>query len=110
MIYKGKSVLQKKEKIRGKALVIKYNFNGDENVPKNTILVCQRTDMLDLPLLKKFAGIVVESGGILSHAAIISREFNMPCIIGFETDITSKIKNDDELVMDLETGDVHVNE
>jgi pyruvate,water dikinase len=49
---------------------------------KNKILVCQQTDPSWVPFLGLIKGLVVERGGILSHAAIVSRELKVPSVIG----------------------------
>ena len=56
-----------------------------------------------LPIMKKAAAIVTDEGGITCHAAIISREFNIPCIVG--TQIASSLLKDGDLVeVDAEKG------
>ena len=43
------------------------------------------TTMVDfLPSMKKAAAIVTEVGGLTCHAAVVSREFGIPCIVGFK--------------------------
>ncbi|MBU0628437.1 MAG: hypothetical protein KKC75_04555 [Nanoarchaeota archaeon] len=46
------------------------------------IVVTKHTDPGWTPLFGLCKGIIVEHGGLLSHAAIISRELNLPCVIG----------------------------
>ncbi|MFH1510751.1 MAG: PEP-utilizing enzyme, partial [Candidatus Woesearchaeota archaeon] len=46
------------------------------------ILVCPMTNPDYMPAVHKAAAIVTDEGGILCHAAIISREFEIPCIVG----------------------------
>jgi pyruvate,water dikinase len=46
--------------------------------------------------MKKAGAVVTDAGGILSHAAIVSRELNIPCIIG--TEIATNILKDGDLV------------
>ena len=46
--------------------------------------------------MKKARGIVTNEGGITSHAAIISRELNIPCIIG--TRIATQVIKDGTLI------------
>ena len=48
----------------------------------NDILVAATTDPEWTTGMKKAKGIVTNSGGILCHAAIVAREFGMPCIVG----------------------------
>lgn len=60
---------------------------------------------MDLILNSK--GILVEEGGILSHASIVSREYGKPCIIGIQ-DLFKKIPNNVEVLLDGNEGEIHV--
>lgn len=73
------------------------------NLPKDMvkmqigdILVSIATTPDIVPAMKKAAAIVTEQGGITSHAAIVSRELGVPCIIG--TKIATKIFKDGDMV------------
>ena len=46
------------------------------------ILIAPLTNPQLMPAIMKAAAIVTEIGGILSHAAIVSREFGIPCVVG----------------------------
>lgn len=46
------------------------------------ILVTKMTDPDWVPLMKKAAAIVTDEGGMTSHAAIVSRELGVPCVVG----------------------------
>lgn len=46
------------------------------------ILITNQTTPDFVPLMKKAAAIVAEQGGVTSHAAIVSRELGIPCIVG----------------------------
>ncbi len=46
------------------------------------VLVCPFTDPAWTPLLRIAAGVVTETGGVLSHAAIIARERGIPAVLG----------------------------
>ena len=60
-----------------------------------------------LPLMKKAVAFITDAGGILSHAAIMARELEKPCIIG--TRIASKILKDGDLVeVDADKGIVKI--
>ena len=54
------------------------------------------------PLLR---GLVIERGGMLSHAAIVARELNIPCIVGVE-EATRVARDGDTIHMDLDSGEV----
>ncbi len=60
------------------------------------ILVSIATDPDIVPAMKKAAGIVTEQGGVTSHAAIVSRELGIPCVIG--TKIATKVLKDGDIV------------
>ncbi len=71
------------------------------------ILVVPETTPDFVPLMKKAAAIVTDQGGITSHAAIVSRELNKPCVIG--TKIATKVLKDGDLVeVDASKGIVRV--
>ena len=63
---------------------------------KGDVLVSIATDPDVVPAMKKASAIVTEQGGITSHAAIVSRELGIPCIIG--TKIATKIFKDGDMV------------
>ncbi|MBU0536588.1 MAG: hypothetical protein KKE20_06490 [Nanoarchaeota archaeon] len=60
------------------------------------ILVAVMTRPDYVPAMKKAAAIVTDEGGITSHAAIVSRELGIPCIIG--TKIATKVLKEGQLV------------
>ena len=67
------------------------------------ILVTGMTRPEFLPLIKKAGAIVTESGGILSHAAIIARELKKPCIVGTQV-ITKVLREGDMVEVDANKG------
>lgn len=82
---------------KGKARGFVYNFHSSKKRPKKDfILVISMTYPKDIALVKQCQAIITDEGGILSHAAIISRELKKPCIIG--TKIATKVLQDRQLV------------
>lgn len=67
------------------------------------ILVTTMTTPDFVPAMQKAAAIITDEGGILCHAAIISRELNKPCVIGTET-ATRVLKTGDVVEVDAEQG------
>ena len=57
--------------------------------------------------IKKSSAIITEQGGILSHAAIISRELNKPCIVGVKN-ATKKLKNGQLIEVDADKGTIRI--
>lgn len=51
-------------------------------VRRGDILVCPYTDPAWTPLLRTVKGVVTETGGVLSHAAIVARELRIPAVLG----------------------------
>ena len=51
-------------------------------VERGAILVCPFTDPGWTPVLDRVAGVVTETGGLLSHAAVICREYGIPAVLG----------------------------
>jgi pyruvate,water dikinase len=89
--------------------VVKIILNPDRitHIPNNFILVTGMTHPDFLPLMKKSRAIITEVGGITSHAAIISRELGIPCVIG--TKIATKVLKDGDLVeVDADKGIVKI--
>lgn len=66
------------------------------DITDKTILVTGMTNPNMIPIIKKVKAIVTDEGGITCHAAIISREFNIPCIVG--TKIATQVLKDGDIV------------
>lgn len=72
-------------------------YKNTKKLPsKNSILVVSMTHPKDIALIKKCLAIVTDEGGILSHAAIVSRELGLPCVVG--TKIATKALKDGDMV------------
>ena len=72
---------------------------------ENPILVTSRTNTYWTPLFSKIKGLIVETGGMLSHAAIVSREYKLPCVIGVDIE---KLEDRMEIEIDGTTGEVKI--
>lgn len=55
-----------------------------DKISKGDILVAPMTNPDYVPAMRKAAAIVTDSGGKTSHAAIVSRELGIPCVVGTE--------------------------
>lgn len=91
---------------RGKAKII---LSGKDfyKLKKGDILIVTNTSPDFVPILGKSAAIVAEEGGITTHASVISREFNIPCIVGIPH-ITQIIKDGDLVEVDANRGMVRI--
>ena len=92
-------------KIRGKAKVL----NSVDEKPFNPgeILITKATDPGWTPLIINCGGIVLEVGGMLQHGALVSREFNKPCVVGIDN-VTKIIKDGEEVEVDAIEGVVRL--
>ncbi|MFH1308248.1 MAG: PEP-utilizing enzyme [archaeon] len=89
--------------ILGKAKVILNPYK--ETISEDEILITPMTRPDFVQLMRKARAVITDIGGITSHAAIVSREMNKPCIIG--TKIATKVlKNGDELELRMNHGTV----
>ena len=59
------------------------------HVRRGDILVCRTTDPAWTPLFRLAAGVITEAGGVLSHAAIVAREYGIPAVAGAQDALTS---------------------
>ncbi len=75
-------------KVKGEVVVINKKSEFGK-MAKGKILVTTMTRPDYLPLMKLAAAVVTDEGGITSHAAIVSRELKIPCIIG--TQVGTKV-------------------
>lgn len=69
------------------------------------ILVCPFTDPAWTPLLRIAAGVITETGGVLSHAAIVAREHAIPAVLGIPN-ATNRLHDDTIITIDGTTGTV----
>jgi len=92
--------------VRGVARIIKDK--GDfKKMKLGDILVAPNTRPEYVPIMKIAGAIVTDEGGITSHAAIVSREFKVPCVVGVQG-ITSILKDGDLVEVDATKGEVRV--
>ena len=91
--------------IRGKAKVL--NYVDEKPFNPGEILITKATDPGWTPLIINCGGIVLEVGGMLQHGALVSREFNKPCVVGIGN-ITNIIKDGEEVEVDATEGVVRL--
>lgn len=89
--------------VRGKVKVVRDPKNV--TLEKGTILVAERTDPGWIMLFSSVSGILVERGSLLSHAAIVSRELNLPAVVSVPG-LMDWLKDDDIVEMNGTTGTI----
>ncbi|MBD3210720.1 hypothetical protein GF318_05045 [Candidatus Micrarchaeota archaeon] len=90
----------------GEAVVItrEEEFN---KMKDGAILVAVMTRPEYTPLMKRAAGIITDEGGLTCHAAVVSREFRIPCIVGTRI-ATSVLRDGDRVRLDADKGKAEV--
>jgi len=103
-----KGTIACKGNYKGRAKVFQFGYDNydmikefEKEMKKGDILVTETTGPELMNLVKKAGAIITNQGGLLSHAAIVSRELNIPCIIG-TNNATEKIK--DEEIIEIKNG------
>jgi phosphohistidine swiveling domain-containing protein len=89
--------------------IAKVVLNNDDfkKINQGDILVVMNTSPDFVPVLGKSSAIVAEEGGITSHVSVISRELNIPCVVGIPR-ITQAIKDGDLVEVDANKGVVKI--
>ena len=86
---------------------------------KEVVLIRQETSPADVHGMAVAAGILTSLGGLMSHAAVVARDWNLPAVVGaarmqFTADAvvigTAKIQTGDIISIDGNTGEVFVGE
>ncbi|MEM4396139.1 MAG: phosphoenolpyruvate synthase [Candidatus Woesearchaeota archaeon] len=101
VLAKGTSVGEKIGK--GKAHIIKDVHNIKEFKP-GEVLITEMTDPDWEPIMKIASAIVTNRGGRTCHAAIVSRELGIPCVVG-TLNATETIKDGQEITVSCAEGD-----
>ncbi len=73
---------------RGRARIIR-SLNESDRLEAGDILVCRLTSPPWMALFSIAAGVVSDTGGVLSHSAICAREFTIPCVVATQVATTT---------------------
>jgi pyruvate,water dikinase len=92
--------------IEGTAKVV-LSVDEFDQVKKGDIMVCQMTNPAWTPLFALISGIVTDAGGVVSHPAVMAREFGIPAVIGCSV-ATLEIKTGDRIRVNGTDGLVEV--
>lgn len=103
-----RGICASKGRVEGKIKIVSLDninlLNSLDNL--NFILVCEKTDPSYLLLMMKSKGVITQTGGVVSHAAIVSRELGIPCIVGCEG-VLGKLKDEQQILLDATNGVVY---
>lgn len=90
--------------IKGRVKIL-HDPSESHKIKNGDILVVEMTDPLYMHAMMRAGGVVTNIGGVLSHAAIVSRELHIPCIVGTEN-ATEVLKEDQQVILDATKGEV----
>jgi len=91
--------------IQGKIRVIKAI--NDDYLREGEILVTQFTDPGWTTVMAKAAGFIIEVGGMMTHGAVVAREFGIPAVVSVDQ-VTTRFKTGDLVRMNGDTGEIEL--
>ena len=91
--------------VKGKVRII-LDPSDNSKMKKGDILVTEMTNPLFVPAIQKAKAIVTDVGGMLSHAAIVSRELGIPCVVNTKK-ATKVLKDGQKIVLNATEGKVY---
>ena len=91
--------------VSGRVTIVKSLFDMNKRA-RNKIVVVAGTDTEHIGLIEESAGLIVEEGGLSSHAAIACMSLGTPTIIG-AADATELLLEDEQITMDVMRGLVY---
>jgi pyruvate, water dikinase len=83
------------------------DVGGFARVHQGDIIVCYASNPSFVPILSIAAGLIATVGGILSHGAVVAREFGVPAVVGV-ADATTRIPDGQDLEIDGTTGTIQL--
>jgi phosphohistidine swiveling domain-containing protein len=91
---------------RGRVRIVRSLAEGD-SLEFGEILVAPTTAPPWTPLFARAAAIVTDAGGILSHCAVVAREYSIPAVVGAKR-ATSVLRDGQLVEVDGTSGRIHV--
>lgn len=92
-------------RVEGRARVIRTL--AEAKMDKGDILVAPYTDPGWTPLFPLAAGLVTEVGGLMTHGAVVAREYGIPAVAGVD-DATRKIVDGQMIRVDGSQGIIEI--
>ena len=88
--------------VRGRARVTRTQADFGSIQPGD-IIVCPSSNPSWVPLFGIAGGLITDTGGVLSHAAVVAREFGLPAVVG-TGDATTRIADGRLVELDGSSG------
>lgn len=93
--------------VRGSAFVIDSDVTDCDKMESGQILVVKYSSPEYFEFYLKAAAIVTELGGATCHAASLSRDLNIPCVVSVQNAIKF-IRTGDDIIVDANAGRIYV--
>jgi phosphoenolpyruvate synthase/pyruvate phosphate dikinase len=90
----------------GKVKVL-HSANEIDKVKQGDILVASMTSPDYVPAMRRAGAIITDEGGVMCHAAIVSRELGIPCVVGTKS-ATKILKDGDEVEVNANHNSVKI--
>ena len=103
-LVKGQGVGE--ESVVGNVVVANSAEEANKKINEGDVLVTEMTDKDYLPALEKASAVVVENGGLTSHAAVVGIAMGLPVVVGAKN-ATSLVKDGDTVTVDSRRGVVY---
>ncbi|MBI2111965.1 hypothetical protein HYT52_00315 [Candidatus Woesearchaeota archaeon] len=89
-------------KVMGRVRIL-LSPEANSKVQEGDVLIAHATTVDYLPAMKKAAAFVTEVGGLTCHAAVVAREFGVPCVVSLKN-ATKNFKDNDLVEVDADKG------
>jgi len=90
----------------GKAKIVLSPEDAEKKIQKGDILVTKMTNPDWVPYMRLAGAIVTDEGGMTCHAAIVSRELGIPCIVGSK-EATKLLRDGETYTVDARSGVIY---
>jgi pyruvate,water dikinase len=90
----------------GKAKIVFSPEDAEKKIQKGDILVTKMTNPDWVPYMRLAGAIVTDEGGMTCHAAIVSRELGIPCIVGSK-EATKLLRDGETYTVDARSGVIY---
>ncbi|WCK55511.1 pyruvate kinase [Aneurinibacillus sp. Ricciae_BoGa-3] len=104
VVARGQGIGQKN--VTGKVVVLRGTQQLPADLEPGYILVASGTDREMMPIINNAAALIIEEGGLTSHAAVVGLNLDLPVIVGVES-ATQTFHDGDEVTVDAAVGHVY---
>ncbi|HET7578383.1 MAG TPA: pyruvate kinase [Bacillales bacterium] len=95
-----------KKSVTGKVVIAENAEDARSKMKEGSVLVTYGTDRDMMPAIEKAAALIVERGGLTSHAAIVGLNLGIPVVVGVENAV-NLLKDGQEVTVDAARGDIY---